>query len=155
MSRLELWYYFLMSIRPFLVTAVPLPLLIQDREMENPKDRAGRNKARLGLVPAVAFIYESEVMRQGSEQYGEYNWRDTEVNSAVYYDACMRHLLAYWEGQDIDPDSGMPHMAHVRANAGIIMDAEHHGTLVDGRPGTRNSAAARVLSLVHEMRNAK
>jgi hypothetical protein len=52
----------------------------------------------------------------------------------VYYDAAMRHLMAYFDGQDLDPESGLPHLAHVMACASILIDAKKNETLNDNRP---------------------
>jgi hypothetical protein len=45
-------------------------------------------------------------------------------------------MNAWWDGQDIDPESGQSHLAHVRANMGILLDAEANGCLQDDRPSS-------------------
>lgn len=73
-------------------------------------------------------------MALGAEKYGPYNWREKEVRYTVYIEAAMRHLYSALDGEDNDPESGVPHVAHAAACAGIILDAMATGKLVDDRP---------------------
>lgn len=100
----------------------------------NPKDVIGRTKAPLALVPAALPIITSIVMRLGAKKYGPYNWRLNKVLRTVYLEAAMRHLLSALDGEDVDPESGVPHEAHAAACMGIILDALVTGNLVDNRP---------------------
>ena len=45
----------------------------------------------------------------------------------------MRHLSRWFEGEDLDTDSTLPHLAHVLACVAIIVDAEAAGKLNDDR----------------------
>jgi len=103
-------------------------------ESQNPKDLAGQSKAPLHLIPPAANIAESAVMLLGAEKYGAYNWRKTSVLASVYYSAALRHLSAWFDGEDNDSESGVSHLAHVRANMGILIDAKMVCQLVDDRP---------------------
>lgn len=100
----------------------------------NPKDLHGVKKPPVGLIPPAALIHISKAMQHGAEKYEPYNWRDKAVRSTIYIDAAMRHLLRYLDGEDIDPDSGTPHVAHVAACMAILMDATEYGNLKDDRP---------------------
>lgn len=107
----------------------------------NPKHASGLSKVPLHLVPPVAIIYEAMVFKFGAKEYGPFNWRDTAVVRSIYLDAVERHLLAMRDGQDIDPKSGLPHAAHIRASMAIILDAAEIGNLIDDR-GPDGTAAA-------------
>ena len=100
----------------------------------NPKAKFGDEKVPLHLFPPVAMELIALVMKNGAEKYGPYNWRLTKVKSSTYYAAMLRHLTAYFEGQDIDPESGKPHLAHVAASVCILLDADSKGCLIDDRP---------------------
>lgn len=100
----------------------------------NPKDLIGAKKAPISLVPAEGIIKTSLAMKHGADKYGAYNWRDNKVQMLIYIDATLRHTLALLEGEDVDPDSGISHWAHVSANANIMLDALKHGTVIDNRP---------------------
>lgn len=105
-----------------------------NRDGENPKDRAGEQKPALHLIPSAAEIAESVVMAHGAGKYGQFNWRKTQVKASVYVAAARRHLLQWFDGQNDDPESGVSHLAHARACLGILLDAMATGHLVDDRP---------------------
>ncbi len=107
--------------------------LISNPDTSNPKDKVGSKKVNLSLIPPVANIYEARVMELGASKYGEKNWRDSPVRLSVYISASLRHFAALSDGQDIDHESGQPHIAHIRANTGILLDALEQGTLIDDR----------------------
>lgn len=101
---------------------------------DNPKTAFGLAKCPLHLVPPLAIHQEAEVFALGAKKYGPYNWREKTVSVSVYYAAALRHIMAYWEGEDADPESGVTHLAHVRACMAILIDAESRGKLNDDRP---------------------
>jgi hypothetical protein len=112
---------------------------MSDASDTNPKAAFGRAKPGISCIPPIALIYEGEVMKRGAEKYGAYNWQGTTVDCVTYYDAMMRHLMLWYTGQDNDigpGGSGLPHLAHVRACAGIILDADESNKLYDNRPPT-------------------
>ena len=106
----------------------------------NPKDRHGDLKPELWLVPPTAILEEAPVFSLGAQKYGAYNWRSHAVKSHVYTSAALRHLYAWMDGQDVDPESGVSHLAHVRACCGILLDASATGNLIDDRPKAGASA---------------
>lgn len=73
-------------------------------------------------------------MALGAEKYGAFNWQSSKVDATTYYSAAMRHLMSWFAGEDVDPESGASHLAHVRACMGILIDAAATGQLVDDRP---------------------
>lgn len=119
-------------------------------ESLNPKDAVGRSKLPIfSVVATTGIIEEAKAMRYGAYEaprkdggkgYGLYNWRDTQAAASVYIDACIRHILAWMDGEDLAPDSLAHHLAHARACLGIILDAAAVGTLIDDRP-TQGKAA--------------
>lgn len=102
---------------------------------ENPKTAAGRAKPSLfSTIPTASLPHLGEVMKLGANKYGPFNWRDTPVPAATYIDAAGRHLLSWFDGEDLDPESGMSHLAHVMACCAIIIDAKENNMLDDNRP---------------------
>jgi hypothetical protein len=107
-----------------------------ERPMEkttNPKDKVGQSKPQLHLIPPVANLYEAKVMKSGADKYGPFNWRQDKIATSTYISAIHRHLAAFQDGETYDTDSGMPHMAHIRANTGIVLDAMEQGMAIDDR----------------------
>lgn len=110
-------------------------------ESTNPKDKIGKSKPSIHLIPPVALIEEAVVFGLGASKYGPYNWRTTTVSAEVYVSAALRHILSWQDRQDIDPESGSTHLAHARACLAILIDAESEGRLVDDRPPGGTAAA--------------
>jgi hypothetical protein len=99
----------------------------------NPKDAIGSNKVPLHLWPETASALGSLACLEGALKYGRSNFREIGVRASIYYDACRRHIDFWFEGEDNDPDSGLPHIAHALACLAIIVDAEAAGKLNDDR----------------------
>lgn len=104
-----------------------------DMKQTNPKDDVGSRKIPFHLWPETASILGSLAMLDGQLKYGRMNWRPCGARASVYYSAARRHLNAWWEGEDIDPDSGLPHMAHALACIAILIDTGAMGNLLDDR----------------------
>jgi hypothetical protein len=100
----------------------------------NPKDAVGSLKVPLHLIPAPVQGELALALLEGSLKYGAFNYRVAGVRTSVYYDACRRHLDAYMEGEDTDPDSGLPHVVKAMACLCILRDADRQGMLNDDRP---------------------
>lgn len=108
---------------------------IPESDASNPKEAAGALKTPFRHMPVGVLYEDAAVFALGAQKYGDFNWRDTDVRGSVYYEAALRHLFAWFEGETDDPESGISHLAHVRANCAILMDACDHGSLLDDRPG--------------------
>jgi len=99
----------------------------------DPKGAAGALKTPLGLIPPYAMEQTAWVHKLGSDKYGPYNWRKTGVCASTYVNAIMRHLNAWRDGENLDPESGISHLAHVACSCNILLDADYCGTLQDDR----------------------
>lgn len=102
--------------------------------MSNPKEAFGIAKASLSTVPANVLMELGVAMTEGASKYGRHNYRASGIKASVYYDALMRHSMAWWEGQDIDPDSGINHITKAIATLVVLRDSMMHKTLIDDRP---------------------
>jgi len=101
---------------------------------DNPKTKFGLTKPSMSAVPPSALIPLMEAMADGKNKYGLMNWRDKSVSSSVYYDAALRHLMSWYDGEDIAQDSGVHHLGHAMACMAILLDAMHVNNLNDNRP---------------------
>lgn len=100
----------------------------------NPKDSVGVRKVPLSTVPAPVLLEVGLAMLEGARKYGRHNYRIAGVRASVYYDAVFRHLMAWWEGEDIDPDSGLPHIIKAIACLVVLRDSMILGNWSDDRP---------------------
>lgn len=77
-------------------------------------------KAPWHLLPYTAITEVIKVLQHGAIKYGEFNWMSGLEYSRVY-SALMRHLTAWWQGEDKDPETGLSHLAHVACNALFLL----------------------------------
>ena len=99
----------------------------------NPKDAIGSDKLPLHLWPTTATALGSLALLDGALKYGRSNFRRIGVRASIYVDAAKRHMDAWFEGEDCDPASGLPHLAHALACIAIIVDAQAADKLTDDR----------------------
>lgn len=99
----------------------------------NPKDLIGSKKLPLSLVPPSAIMGLSLALKEGAGKYGPYNWRDIPIRESIYLEACLGHINALIDGEDVDEDSGLWHVYKAQACLAIIADAYLSNTLIDDR----------------------
>jgi hypothetical protein len=100
----------------------------------NPKDAVGVKKAPFSTISAPVLAEIGVAMLEGARKYGRHNYRVSGIRYSVYYDAALRHLTSWWEGADIDPDSGLSHITKALASLSVLRDAMIQGKTVDDRP---------------------
>lgn len=104
-----------------------------NEKQSNPKDIVGTKKAPMSTVSAPVMAEIGVAMLEGALKYGRHNYRAVGVRASVYYDATMRHLMAWWEGEDIDPLSGMSHVTKAITSLFVLRDAMIQGMWDDDR----------------------
>lgn len=89
-----------------------------------------QGKPKLHLIPPEFIISVGEVLTFGADKYGERNWEN-----GIDYDrlmsACLRHIVAYQAGEELDPESGLSHLAHASTNLAMLIsfkERENNGT---------------------------
>jgi len=100
----------------------------------NPKDAVGTGKVPFSTIPAGVIAELGLAMLEGARKYGRHNYRVAGVRASVYYDALWRHMTAWWEGEDIDPDSGLSHITKAFATLAVLRDSQIQENWVDDRP---------------------
>ena len=100
----------------------------------NPKDSVGVKKAPMHHLPVRVMMELGLSMLEGALKYGSHNYRKAGVRASVYYDALWRHIGAWWEGEDIDPESGVHHIIKAMTCLLVLRDSQHSGNWVDDRP---------------------
>lgn len=115
----------------------------------NPKASKGIKKSQLQLVPTAIKIALAEAFEEGAEKYGPFNWRKIPVEIMTYLGAIERHLELYKNGEDIDPESGKPHLSGILASAGLLLDSWITGGLIDNRPKVSKEALDIIRTLIN------
>jgi len=100
---------------------------------KNLKTLAALNKPRMSDVPPIALYALGAAMSDGKDKYGRFNWRETGATSSVFYDAMMRHLADWYNGEDYAGDSNISHLGHIMASCAIILDSQAQLSLNDDR----------------------
>ena len=71
------------------------------------------NKPRYSLLPMGTINQVVRVLEYGaSDKYEVDNWQKIPDARRRFYDAAMRHIDAWWNGEKIDKESKLPHLAH-------------------------------------------
>lgn len=70
------------------------------------------SKPRWSLIPQGTLEEVIKVLEYGANKYAPDNWKKVPEMEVRYYDAAMRHIDAYWQGEYLDEESGQPHLAH-------------------------------------------
>jgi len=95
-------------------------------------------KPRLDLLPSGPLVEIAKVLTYGAKKYatenksGEHNWRNGFAWSRLY-GASLRHLLAHKDGESLDPESGVSHLAHAVCNLLFLLEHELKGLGTDDR----------------------
>lgn len=69
-------------------------------------------KLEYGLLPPLALEEVVKVLTFGAQKYERDNWQRVPDSKRRYFDALQRHVWAWKQGEQIDPESGLPHLAH-------------------------------------------
>ena len=94
------------------------------------------NKVRTDLYPTASFLGTCRVLTHGAKKYAARNWEKGILYGRVY-GALLRHLFAWWAGEDIDPESGEHHLDHAGCCIAFLQHytkhPAHYGSF-DDRP---------------------
>lgn len=89
-------------------------------------------KPPLSLLDRHALEAIAEVMNFGATKYGRHQWRGGIAYSRLI-DAALRHIYAFADGEDLDPESGLSHVAHAGCCILFLLRMAHERTDLDDR----------------------
>lgn len=92
----------------------------------SPGQKDDREKTRLDLIEPQFIEAVGEILTFGADKYEANSWQKVENAKDRYYAALMRHLMAWRGGEEIDPESGLTHLAHVACNVMFLMHFERN-----------------------------
>ena len=90
-------------------------------------------KPRFDLIPAVPLETLAKIYTMGAEKYADRNWEKGIQYSRIYA-AVMRHLNKYWSGENLDPESDLPHLAHAAWGLLALLEFDATHPELDDRP---------------------
>jgi len=79
------------------------------------------DKPRTDLVPISLIMGCARGLAHGARKYMANNWL-LGFSFNRPYGALLRHLFAWWSGEDLDPDSGLPHLDHAICNLAFLKE---------------------------------
>lgn len=82
--------------------------------------------------PSAAEALAS-VCKYGEGKYSAYNYLKGAPLSQ-YLSSGLRHLFAFWRGEDRDPESGCSHLGHFLWNTVMLVEMWHSRSDLDDRP---------------------
>ncbi len=91
-----------------------------------------QDKLPMNLLSGEALMQTAAVLRFGAEKYAEHNWRSGFLWSRPLA-AAMRHLVAFNDGEDKDPESGLSHLAHAACCIMFLLEFEKTHRELDDR----------------------
>lgn len=92
-----------------------------------------RAKPRIDLIPAPLLLELAKLFGMGAEKYAPRNWEQG-FEWHRNYNGAMRHLLAWWSGEDDDPENGQPHLIAAIWNLIVLRHFERMQAGTDDRP---------------------
>lgn len=82
------------------------------------------DKARMDLIPPHAEQMLAMVLTFGAKKYAPDNWRLVENPEQRYVAAAMRHINTYRSGELLDPETGLPHLAHAMCCLAFLIELQ-------------------------------
>lgn len=92
-----------------------------------------QGKLQWHLLPVEGTEEMIRVMEFGAKKYGDYNWY-LGMDWLRLFNACMRHMWAWFLGEENDPESGISHLAHASCCILMLSSLVKRNVGKDGRP---------------------
>jgi hypothetical protein len=102
--------------------------MTQDKGTKGVKNDSG--KTRWSYLPLQSIKSVIDVMTYGDKKYPAEdgsNWKRVKNARKRYYNATMRHLTSWFDGEKNDPESGLHHLAHACSNILFLLWFEFNG----------------------------
>lgn len=107
----------------------PIPVT-EDKLAEGYK--ADEEKIRMDLIPPEAVEALATVLTFGAKKYADRNW-EKGMKWSRPFGALMRHMWAWWKGEEKDPETGYSHLWHAMCCIAFLVTYEQRGIGTDDR----------------------
>lgn len=97
----------------------------------------GSKMERYDLIPVEPLRQLARHFGRGSLKYADRNW-EAGYNWSLSYAALQRHANAFWGGEDIDAETGTPHIVAVAWHALALAEYMKTHPEFDDRPTTKD-----------------
>lgn len=93
-----------------------------------------QGKSRMDLIPPEVVFAMGGILGYGANKYADRNWEQG-IGYGRVFGALMRHLWAWWRGENNDPESGLSHLHHALACLTFLITYDARKmTELDDRP---------------------
>lgn len=111
--------------------STPIETLLDIKSLEGVK--FDQDKPRPELIAPEFIESLSLVLTYGAKKYADRNW-EKGMNWSRPFGALMRHMWAWWRGEDKDPETGFSHLAHAACCLMFLITYETRKPTFDDRP---------------------
>jgi hypothetical protein len=100
-------------------------------ELNTPGVKDDQEKLMYNLIPTSTLQGLAEVLTMGAKKYTPNGWKTVPNATERYYSALFRHLLAWRNGEKVDPESNLHHLKHALINIAFILDLDLSAGKID------------------------
>lgn len=94
----------------------------------------GQKAQQFNLLPWPEVAEVAELYAAGARKYAAHNWAKGYLWS-LSFDSLIRHAMAFWGGEELDPETGSPHLTSVIFHALALLRFGKNYPALDDRPG--------------------
>lgn len=109
----------------------PTPFDPKNNDKSEVALRFNKGKTRYELIPTHLLKSTADVFEYGANKYSTWNWAKRGMSISTIIGCIKRHLAALEIGEDIDPESKLPHVGHLGCN---LLMLEHAFNILKDHP---------------------
>lgn len=103
--------------------------------MKKEFQKTDKGKPTYELLPIDLLAETNKVLQHGAKKYGVNNWKKKEgFKYSRCYNALLRHMIAWWFGEDKDKETGLSHLSHAMCNLLFLIYHSQQNKDGDDRP---------------------
>lgn len=114
--------------------------LTERRVTSHTGGQKGQKLARYDLIPGEALRKIAELYGRGAGKYDDRNW-ELGYDWSLSFAALQRHIWQFWNGEDMDEEMGMEHVACAMFHAFALLTFMDEHPEFDDRPSTLKRAS--------------
>ena len=111
--------------------------VIEKRTRTGTAPKNDNGKIRYEFIPVAPLREIAMVLTFGAKKYNHNAYSDSRYRGGLewsrYYGAILRHVFAWWGGEQNDPESGLHHLAHAACCILFLMHFEDIHPELDDR----------------------
>lgn len=104
---------------------------------ESEAKKYDQDKPRMDLIAPEIMVGLGVILKFGAEKYAARNW-ELGMDWSRPFGALMRHMWAWWTGEDKDPETGESHLWHAACCLMFLIAYEGRGVGKDDRNKIRS-----------------